>query len=698
MPPLPKDCPMDQPKTFYRTILRYLICPTHHPDDRIEELAGFCRDARIEEVMLLFTAEELTTGHPTREELGPWVELLCRTRDRLAEDGVALSLNPWTTTYHTARGRRLKPGQDFTCMVGETGAVSPIAACPLCEAWQSYLCDLFGWVVAEVKPVALWVEDDWRLHNHEPEMGYGGCFCKLHLDRFAAAIGREAVTREELLDAILAPGQPHPWREPWLAVCRDSLLEPARRLRQAITAANPGTRLALMSSGPDTHSIEGRDWHALQKALGDEPSFLTRPHLPPYTEEPPLQTPPAGTRLTLANLAGPLGVYPELENSPRCGIYSKSRRQTAMECLESACYGAHGITVNHFDMMGNGTSLDPHFAPALAAHKPMLNAVVQLGLDDRTALGAKVLYHPQVAAARHAPADAPFSMHRLQNQTTDAARTLATLGIAHGFTDQPDAAGPVVVCDQTLRRFDDSQIETLLGGVLLCDATSTEILCQRGFGPAVGIESVARKTLDETGYAYEEILSDDASRYGLARPRMSASRCSEWIGHFTPGPGADVRSIIRTAAHQAVAPGCVVTPTAQGGTAVCTAYPMGRLQFYMGYFNVFRKTLWQELLFELADDAPLATAVNHPLRVYRNVCDAGEFLGLINPTLDGVEQVTLRMGGQAGPPRSLRVLGEDGQWTQATAEVRQIAPSQQLWTLGRDIAPLAAAYLLWEPA
>jgi len=37
----------------YRYILRYLICPTHNPNDRIEELAQFCREAKVQEVMLL---------------------------------------------------------------------------------------------------------------------------------------------------------------------------------------------------------------------------------------------------------------------------------------------------------------------------------------------------------------------------------------------------------------------------------------------------------------------------------------------------------------------------------------------------------------------------------------------------------------------------------------------------------------------
>lgn len=332
----------------YRYILRYSIDPAFHPDERIEELAQFCVAARIEEVMFLFTAEELSLGHPAREMCEPWIQTACRLRDRLARDDIDISLNPWTTTYHLSRGRRLFSGQNFTTMVGPDGTRSPISACPLCQNWQKYLCDLFAEWCRRLKPVALWIEDDWRLHNHGKELGFGGCFCELHLERFQKQTGR-TVSREELLEKILAQGEPHPWRAIWLNIWRDSLIEPAHALRDAVKDASPETRLALMSSDPDTHSIEGRDWHALQDAIGFEPAFLTRPHLPPYTQEFSLQTPPSVTRHTMADLKRPLEIYPELENSPRCGRYAKSREYSMWECRHSVCYGASGITINELE-------------------------------------------------------------------------------------------------------------------------------------------------------------------------------------------------------------------------------------------------------------------------------------------------------------------------------------------------------------
>lgn len=662
----------------YRYILRYTVDPVFHADDRIEELAQFCLSSRIEEVMFFFTAEELSLGHPTREMCEPWIDVACRLRDRLARDGVDLSLNPWTTTYHNPRGRRLFEGQTFTTMVGPNGVRSPVCACPLCENWQSYLCDLFAEWCRRVKPVALWVEDDWRLHNHGDELGFGGCFCELHMERFSTAVG-QPVSREQLLNAVLAPGEPHPWRQIWLDLWRDTLLEPARRLRDAVRTASPTTQLGLMSSDPDTHSIEGRDWLALQTVLGRVPAFLTRPHLPPYTEDHALHCPPAVTRHTIANLAHPIEIYPELENSPRCGPYSKSRKYSIWECLHSVCYGAAGITINAYDMMGNGIALDPHFGEALAVAKDRLSSVVKLSVDDAQSHGVDVLFHPDIARRLHCPAPVPSrasfdpdanssaeisGMSLLKEDSTVWSRTFFTLGIAHRLTSVPETDGrPVAVSGQTVRCFTDAEIQKLLQGGLLLDGVAAEVLLERGFGRHIGIQSGRWRDLMDTAHAYEQIHEDDPAVFGLARPRMSAARSADRLFDMTLADACDIRTSIHRADHGNVCPGLVVYNNSLGGTVAATAYPLsGGQPFFMGFFNVFRRVLMQNLMFELASaDAPLAMAEDEAIHLYRVPTEQGTLLAWLNPTNDVVEGVRIKLGG-IETVSGVKLLREDGNW------------------------------------
>ena len=255
---------------MFRYILRYYIDPGFAEDKRIAELLELCKKGRIEEVMFFYNPEELFQGYPDDAEVESWFALAKKVKAALDGAGILMSINPWTTTVHVSRGRKFTEKQRmFQPMVGETGTVSPITACPFDPHWQEWLASFFARIAKEISPTAIWVEDDWRLHNHEPSMKYGGCFCPLHLARFEQETGIRT-DREQLLKNILAPGESHPWRKPWLKVCRDSLLEPARRLYEKVHAANPQVRLGLMSSGPDVHSVEGRDWNLLKEALSPD--------------------------------------------------------------------------------------------------------------------------------------------------------------------------------------------------------------------------------------------------------------------------------------------------------------------------------------------------------------------------------------------------------------------------------------------
>jgi len=265
--------------------------------------------------------------------------------------------------------------------------------------------------------------------------------------------------------------------------------------------------------------------------------------------------------------------------------------------------------------------------------------------------------------------------------------------ISYGFVKTPVENRPVFVNDQTLRAFSDGDIEKMLSEVLICDAQSTQILIERGFGRHLGIRAAQWKPLNEVGYAYEGIVDGQATVYGIKNPRMSASRCSDKILLMQPDKDSSVRTVIRTGSHTEVAPGAVVHRNSLGGTVVSTAYPLGRLQFYMGYFNVFRKVFWRELLFEVCNQASLAIAENHPLRVYRNCLNCGTFLGIINPTLDQTDKVILQLGSTNAAPAEVKILSPTGKWQLADIKIENFPNGSQRWTIKTPVEPLKAVYI-----
>lgn len=616
----------------FRYILRYYIDPGFEVEKRIAELMDLCRKGKIEEVMFFYNPEELFQGYPDDGEVEKWFSLSKKLKKALDYAHILMSINPWTTTVHVSRGRRFTAVQrSFQPMVGENGVVSPITACPFDPHWQEYLCSFFARIAGEICPTAIWIEDDWRLHNHEPSMNYGGCFCPLHLARFEQETGIRT-DRERLLENILSPGKTHPWRKAWMKVCRDSLLEPARKLYHAVHEANPSVRLALMSSAPDVHSIEGRDWNLFKETLSPDAPLLIRPHLPPYTEAYALNFSPAVCRQTISEYDDAVEIYPELENSPRCGKYSKSGTFNVFECIHSALCGSSGITINHYDMMGNGVALDYDFPDFLSGAKAFLDSIVELKLSDRDSEGLQVLYSPHIA--ENVRTGNSGSLNALRNNSIFWSDICFKLGISHAVTKNIREHGCYAVSGQTLRACSDNEIETLLSGNLVLDAPSVEILLERGFGSMIGIASAGWRTLDEDGYAYEEIVQGRESLYGVNAPRMTASRCSERILAMKPTPDAQRLTEICRYDRSILYPGAVFFRNGCGGKVLSIAYPLGEAQFDMGFFNNFRRIFLHDVISNRFQEKNVLLGCDVPLQAYRNRQGTQTLLALLNPTHD----------------------------------------------------------------
>jgi hypothetical protein len=609
----------------YRYILRYYIDPAFHAEERIRELVEFCLSARVDEVMLFDFPEELYPGYPAPDEVEDWLCLAEKVKAELSKIQVDFSINPWATTVHLSRGRKFASWQrDWQPMVGETGTVSSITSCPLCKKWQEYLCNYFQLIADRLQPLAIWVEDDWRLHNHGVELGFGGCYCEEHLRRFSDKAG-QSVSRHELLAAILDKAQVHPWRRLWLDLCRDTILEATAAVRGKCTVP-----LALMSSIPDVHSTEGRDWRKLKEALAGEGKLMLRPHLPPYTEVRPFQITPGWTRQTIASLPDSI-IYPEMESSPRCGRYSKSGAFVKWACLHSVCYGAKGMTFNHFDVMGNGVSADPTFAATLAGIKEELNYVARLDLNDAESEGIDILYSPDVA--NYAQSKHDKSMSGLVADSHLWSDTFYALGISHQFKSTVGEKRIIAVNGETIRGFDNSELEKLLSNMVFLDAEATRILVERGLGRYLGINIGNYGHLEERGFSYE-VINETSER-------MTAQRCT-WNLLEMNGAEAEELTAIHRFDRARISSGMTCYKNSLGGDVICIAYPLGTNQFFMGFFNEFRRKLYQRLILKLRPDYPILMA-DDLLHCYRVKCQQKTFIGLINSTFDSIRHPRLNI-------------------------------------------------------
>ena len=237
----------------FRYIFRFCCDPGFNDEAELQALERYVREARIDDVAVFANVQELNTGHMTREEQDVYLRLMERVRDLLSGMGVTFSINHWHSVMHADLGKRMDPALDFRPMVDVEGNEAALCVCPLCEKWQRHIAGLYA-RYAQLEPSILWVEDDFRLHNHDALLlaGYRDwfCYCGEHLRQFNERFGT-SYDRTSLLRDMLRPGQPHPVRAQWLRFQGEAIAQAAAWVTGTAGQRAGAQRLAPHASGAD---------------------------------------------------------------------------------------------------------------------------------------------------------------------------------------------------------------------------------------------------------------------------------------------------------------------------------------------------------------------------------------------------------------------------------------------------------------
>ncbi|MGF1424898.1 hypothetical protein [Kitasatospora sp. LaBMicrA B282] len=524
--------------------LRFQLHPTPDAAERAAELAAFCREADVGEVVLLLGAEELHAGHPGGEWADRLYESAATAQKVLHEAGLTVSLNPWVTVGHADRGRTDRLG--FAPMVGPTGAVAAGQASFACPRWRAWLTAHYA-RYAGLGFRVLWLEDDFRYHNHAP-LPWGGGFEPPMLARLAELAG-QPLTREQVVAAVTAPGPPHPWRRLLRQVWRTAQLEVAEQLADAVATASDGrSRLGLMSSEPAVHAVEGRDWPALFAALGRAGEVSHRPHFARYTDAPGRELSFSVWQLEAQRALRPPGVRsePEIENWPHTA-WSKSDTQTWSELVAAQLSGADALFLNLHPMQSGRARHFPGIAELLRRARPALDLIAERQPGPPTTAGVGLPVLPDAAAQVRTRAAGDLA--DLAVDATPAAELLLRYGI-------PVTAGPAPVqalFGQLARAVEDTELRRMLAGGLLVDGGAAQILTERGYGELLGVavtELAGREQPTEPGpYALERVLP--AAHPGAPDEESWLSvNLQPALARLRPAAGAEVRTEIRTPDHR----------------------------------------------------------------------------------------------------------------------------------------------------
>lgn len=487
--------------------LRIQFPPNHYEDERIEEVVAFCVKYGFKNVMLFINAEEYNVGHMTVEEAKPWIKTMKKAKQALQKEGISVSLNPWIEIGHLDRKRTLKDGQDFTTQIDYDGNRCQIVACPLCENWKDYYLKFYSYIIKELEPDTVWVEDDFRLHNHG-DLRYGGCFCDLHMKKYNERLGAN-YTREEFTDRLFRKKPEKRVKKAWLDVSRECMASLAEDLGKSVANLGLGTKVGLMSSAHDMHALEGRDWHRIHKGLAAGGKMINRLHLPCYDEYSAKRYYVAFNRvpyLCRALLPKHIIIYPELENGA-FSTFTKDARFLQFQLESAIPLCIEGMTYDIFDFVGNGAVSQFKYGEAIKEITPYLNRVKSLALRFDSLEGIILPIDERTVYKRNAKVT-DFSSFSPDESHFNA--YLASIGVTTKPSTKKAFKNKVVALGGgNAYNFTKAQlIQLFKDNYVILDGGAAKILIDKGLGYLISATAYKTYIAEHDIHSYEEVRED----------------------------------------------------------------------------------------------------------------------------------------------------------------------------------------------
>jgi len=622
-------------QTRFLNCLRIQIVPEHHEEQRIESIVTFCKKYAFDNVMLFINSEEYCVGHMTKEEAAPWIAVMKRAKEALVNAGITVSLNPRIELGHLDRSRVLKEGQDFVTMQDFDGNVSSMVACPMDEKWQGYFLDFYEYLIREIEPEVIWVEDDFRLHNHEALI-YGGCFCEHHMKAFNEALGSN-YDRQEFTDRLFRKNPEKRVQKAFLDVNRRCMVELAEKIGVKVKSLGLGTKVALMSSAHQSHSMEGRDWKGILEGLTQGGPIIDRIHMPMYLEEISMKTYYQMFNLWSFVNRGymPEGthVLPELENAA-FSTYAKDSETLRFQVEAALPLEIEGMTYDIFDFVGNGAIEAFGYGPAILGITDYMTAVCDSGYSYRELRGVTLLLDEE--NAYHRPiVDSFWDMEPDEFQ-------FGTLMQAHGISarcskEKKFKNEVVVLAAGSVYNFSDEQLKELFtNNQVILEGKAAMLLIDRGLGDLIGASAycVYKGNLDIQ--SYEEIEGDKLVN-GIPGYRAGAiCRSGDYVA-FTWSEEPEILSRVYDFYNRELGYGTVVAKGHLVVSYIITRFCRNHLHPLRGKF-----------LYDYLDTAKTVMARTDQLNVYAYYSKAeSNVLILVNTTVNTFSETRFKLMGEA---------------------------------------------------
>jgi hypothetical protein len=329
------------------------------------------------------------------------------------------------------------------------------------------------------------------------------------------------LSRQEFVERMFTGGE-NKYRNAYLQVAREEILHVAHMIEKKVHEVSPTTTLGLMSSWPEVHALEGRDWQRFLMNLVENTPAVSRPHLPAYNEVSPQQYARDFEKYTVATRTeiGPNHkIYPEMESflySP----YAKSNKFTQFQLDTTSLVHANGVLLNMFSMMGDGINPTYHYDELLNHDKEYLDFLFENGIDIEHRGGVVVPMNQDVAKTK---IDEEGTLEGLMASQTQWLELLSTMGIATqplNYIDQEIKNKCVAITGNFLNTLSDEQITQILTrNFVLLDGDALVILNNRHLLNLINVTNVEVIKNRSGKQSFEQFDGETIS--GINNPRLT---------------------------------------------------------------------------------------------------------------------------------------------------------------------------------
>ena len=159
---------------------------------RLRELLTFCRQACVDAVQFFVNTRFGTYYMPPRgaEEQREWAQWMkADVAPALRRAGLSYQLNFQMLLGANSMDLDLRDQYDWDFLVDQHGVEALGCACPLSPRFRTAMGAMLR-LWADTQPEVIWIDDDFRMHNHG--LARHGldfyCYCDLHLAAFALSL------------------------------------------------------------------------------------------------------------------------------------------------------------------------------------------------------------------------------------------------------------------------------------------------------------------------------------------------------------------------------------------------------------------------------------------------------------------------------------------------------------------------------